>query len=692
MTKMLNWYTLTLTIIACVTPIFSIYKIWESTQDYFLYLFMLLVIVILENLPIKMPTGQRYIISGLLVLLVSINFGLEFGLLAIAISTYTLFVIHVHHRSLRINYFRYFVTIGMYFISLTLALLTWSLLNNISMILAVAAVVLVYEVSNLILLEGIFKTVYNEKMFTKWKEYTTETILPVIVGSVVIPRILILEDHLDIYISVLYTLFFLLVIVFFSRYLTQQIELRKNSSQSFISVLEKNISPTLTGHGNRVASIVEMLLDEFEYPKGKRSDLIHAAITHDIGKSVLPPHIFRKRGALTISEEREYETHPEKAVDLVKSMFPKESFTEWILYHHERWDGQGFPKGLKEEDIPRESRILALCNELEHLLSRHDDNETVLELLKDLSGTILDPTLVKKIELYHIEMVREVFKQYKTGENHTRSNKRTGQVESPSDHAEGFGESFFIQVNDGVISSGGHNISLDFLQSLSDKSLEYQRPVHETYQSGHSKYDIHAQPLENGDVTLFVHDLTPFVNYRIKLEQKILESYEQVVNTLSNEKIRLHSSVEGIQKQLGEYIDETPIKNSSDIPRSRQFMSLIQNDYPTNISSMKAQVAVTETVTNIIKHATSGKLQVFCKEDRLQYLISDKGSGIPLHEIPKTILVSGYSSKISLGKGFNMIANFSDRVQLYTSSEGTHILLEYRLQQDDKQTKSNDAS
>jgi anti-sigma regulatory factor (Ser/Thr protein kinase) len=59
----------------------------------------------------------------------------------------------------------------------------------------------------------------------------------------------------------------------------------------------------------------------------------------------------------------------------------------------------------------------------------------------------------------------------------------------------------------------------------------------------------------------------------------------------------------------------------------------------------------------------------------LQVLISDQGSGIPLHELPKTVLVSGYSSKSSLGKGFSLIYQASDEVSIHTSSTGTSILM-----------------
>ncbi|RAK18492.1 anti-sigma regulatory factor (Ser/Thr protein kinase) [Anoxybacillus vitaminiphilus] len=161
---------------------------------------------------------------------------------------------------------------------------------------------------------------------------------------------------------------------------------------------------------------------------------------------------------------------------------------------------------------------------------------------------------------------------------------------------------------------------------------------------------------------------------------QILKSYQDVIRTLSSNKIHLCMHEQELLAHLGDYIDSMPIHNVNDVPRSRAFVSQYISNYSIIKSKMEVLLAVSEATTNLVKHATEGDISLFFKNDVFQVLVTDKGSGIPLHELPKTILVSGYSSKRSLGKGFSLMSTLSERVVVYTSSEGTKILLEFACQ------------
>lgn len=668
--KTVNWYTTILGAIGIFALVYFLTHL--HTKLHSVYFIIIAVIIILEVFPIKLPSGDDFETGSIGFLFILIQFsiahavmGLTVGLLAVFFKTY---------RSIRIPLFRVIVNIGMYSISLLSAGVIWYWSQNLFIVLSVALTAITYEVCNLLLLEGIKKATASHVLFGKLKQQLMELLVPVSVYSIVIPTLLIQETDKQLIITMLYTLFFLLVIIFFSDGYTKQLSIRKLSSEAFIQILEERITSRLAGHGHRVGIICETLVEDFDYPKRNRHELIQAAIIHDIGKALLPAHIFRKRGDLTISEEREYRTHPEKAVKLVKTMFQKEAFSDWILYHHERWDGKGFPKGLKGEEIPFESRIIALANELDHILSRHNDQETILKLIKEKSGTILDPELVDKVKFYHIGIILEETQSYKE-ELPQKQGKVLDEFSYNTTYSN-IGQSFFVRVNNGHVLSANEELPVSFLESLAKTAHDRQVPVHETYIHNRRTFDCYTF-LNDNEVTIFAHDLTPYLEYRKELEQSILESYVEVVASISEERIKLHTSNSCLMKELGEWIAEIPINNNSDVSKSRQLTSQVLEQYPTVLETMKVQVSISEGVTNILKHATGGKLAIYQKGPLLQFFITDKGSGIPLHEIPKTILVSGYSSKRSLGRGFKLIANFSDSVQIFTSSNGTSMLIEY---------------
>jgi HD-GYP domain-containing protein (c-di-GMP phosphodiesterase class II)/anti-sigma regulatory factor (Ser/Thr protein kinase) len=673
--KVINWYTISLILIGCISLIFSLTHLDFSGLN--ILIIMTFIVTVLEIFPVKLPSGDKYAAGSIGFLFLLIYGGFPYAVLAVFMATGTYYFISL--RKTKIPIIRLLVTIGMYVISILVAYISWELSFKINVFLGVSLVAFNFELVNFVALEGIEATVFRKKMFTNLRKKLAELIIPIIISILVLSRLIIVESDMQLILSILYTFFFLLIVIFFSHELSKQFFLRKSTSNAFMQILEDRISPSLIGHGNRVGMICDILLEDLGYPKRKRNSLVQIAAIHDIGKALIPTYVFRKRGDLTLSEEREYKSHSEKAVDIIKNIYGDESYAKWILHHHERWDGKGFPNGLKQENIPLESRIIALTNELDHILFRHKDPETIFKLLQEGSGTMLDPNLVGKLDIGHIEMLvesitypssnDEVSNSVDLSENHYLIGSSYTSI--------GDGESIFIQLRDGK-SHSTHNIIPDtFYQNLAEVAIEREEIVHDTFTDKQRTWDIHAHSLGNGDVTIFAHDITPYLGYRKQLEKSILESYVVLVNILSEGKINLHVSLEELENQLGELLHEIQISKNSDVPKSREIIKSILEQHMPNLDSMKVQVAVTEAVTNVLKHATGGQLFIYLKENQLQFFISDKGSGIPLHEIPKTILVSGYSSKRSLGQGFKMIGKFSDRVQIHTSSQGTQVLIEY---------------
>jgi DNA-binding response OmpR family regulator/anti-sigma regulatory factor (Ser/Thr protein kinase) len=87
-------------------------------------------------------------------------------------------------------------------------------------------------------------------------------------------------------------------------------------------------------------------------------------------------------------------------------------------------------------------------------------------------------------------------------------------------------------------------------------------------------------------------------------------------------------------------------------------------------------VCVSEAATNVIKHAVTGKVTLVEFEDRVQVWVEDRGKGIDFSELPKSTLLKGFSTKVSLGMGFTILLELMDKVYLLTSPEGTLVIIE----------------
>jgi len=91
-------------------------------------------------------------------------------------------------------------------------------------------------------------------------------------------------------------------------------------------------------------------------------DIRRGVLLHDIGKMAVPDEILRKPGPLTEAEWEVMRQHPANAYDMLKGIDYLEPALRIPHYHHERWDGSGYPEGLSGEDIPIEARIFAVVD------------------------------------------------------------------------------------------------------------------------------------------------------------------------------------------------------------------------------------------------------------------------------------------------------------------------------------------
>ena len=127
--------------------------------------------------------------------------------------------------------------------------------------------------------------------------------------------------------------------------------------------------PELFCHGLRVGRIAVRIGVEMEFPTERRLLLSRAGELHDLGKLAVPAALVRKRGPLTLSETAVLRRHPAIGAALLKEDQEPAELVEAVLYHHERWDGTGYPSGLQGSDIPLAARILTLADAFDAMIS-----------------------------------------------------------------------------------------------------------------------------------------------------------------------------------------------------------------------------------------------------------------------------------------------------------------------------------
>jgi len=123
------------------------------------------------------------------------------------------------------------------------------------------------------------------------------------------------------------------------------------------------------GHSRRVAMYSTKIAKELDVAEHELKTIIRGAWLHDIGKLATPDAILLKPGALTQEEWRIMQRHAEIGYDLVKRIPFLAQAAEIILSHHERWDGSGYPRGLKARDIPLGARVFAVADTVDAMTS-----------------------------------------------------------------------------------------------------------------------------------------------------------------------------------------------------------------------------------------------------------------------------------------------------------------------------------
>ncbi len=153
-----------------------------------------------------------------------------------------------------------------------------------------------------------------------------------------------------------------------------------------------------SAHSMRVSKICEAIAKQMNFDEDDVNQIRVAGLVHDIGKIGVPESILNKEGNLNREEWNEIKNHPESGWRILSASNGFAETAEYILAHHERWDGKGYPKQLKGEAIPVQARIITLADSYDAMTSDRSykkalSKEEAINVIKKCAGTQFDPKI-----------------------------------------------------------------------------------------------------------------------------------------------------------------------------------------------------------------------------------------------------------------------------------------------------------
>ena len=182
---------------------------------------------------------------------------------------------------------------------------------------------------------------------------------------------------------------------------------------SLMSALDARDRET-EGHSMRVSRLTCLLAEEIGLSGQQVKAIERGALLHDIGKIGISDTILHKPGKLTNDEWTMMRIHPDIGARIVEGIPFLQDSLSVIRYHHERWDGSGYPLGLKEDQIPIQARIFAVADVFDALTSKRSyrsksSAEEAIGYIKEQSGILFDPMIVEALS-------RLPYKEFTEGE------------------------------------------------------------------------------------------------------------------------------------------------------------------------------------------------------------------------------------------------------------------------------------
>ncbi len=153
------------------------------------------------------------------------------------------------------------------------------------------------------------------------------------------------------------------------------------------------------GHSDRVAELAEGLALAARLERDLSDRIRMGALLHDIGKIAIPEYILDKPGKLSDEEFARIKSHPSRGFEILKDVPDFQTVRDIVLYHHERWDGTGYPEGLSGKDIPLAARVITIADVFDAITEDRPYRkgftiEETREFMQNQKGKLFDPDLL----------------------------------------------------------------------------------------------------------------------------------------------------------------------------------------------------------------------------------------------------------------------------------------------------------
>jgi putative nucleotidyltransferase with HDIG domain len=180
-----------------------------------------------------------------------------------------------------------------------------------------------------------------------------------------------------------------------------ELELTYDRLTALMSALDARDRET-EGHSMRVSRLTCLLGEEIGLSGQQLKALERGALLHDIGKIGISDTVLHKPGKLTDEEWKVMRIHPDIGARIVEGIPFLQDTLPVIRYHHERWDGSGYPMGLKANEIPIPARIFAIADVFDALTSKRayrkkSSAEEAIQYIKEQAGILFDPLIVEAL-------------------------------------------------------------------------------------------------------------------------------------------------------------------------------------------------------------------------------------------------------------------------------------------------------
>jgi putative two-component system response regulator len=158
--------------------------------------------------------------------------------------------------------------------------------------------------------------------------------------------------------------------------------------------------PYTAGHIDRVRRLALNLAFASDWSTEDITVLEFGAILHDIGKITIPSQVLKKTGPLDEEEWKLMRQHPEAGAKMLEGVDHLKAAIPYVLYHHEWWNGSGYPEGLSGEKIPREGRLLAIVDAFDAMTTNRPYHESMsakaaIDEIRHNQGIYFDPAMVE---------------------------------------------------------------------------------------------------------------------------------------------------------------------------------------------------------------------------------------------------------------------------------------------------------